>query len=50
LGADHVVNYATEDMKASVEKFTNGKFVDVIYEVVGGDVFDKVTEIHVFFC
>jgi NADPH2:quinone reductase len=42
LGADFVVNYAKEDMKEKISQFTNGKFVDVVYEVVGGDVFDKV--------
>jgi len=41
VGADYVINYATQDMKEEVNKITNGKFADVIYEIVGGDVFEK---------
>jgi len=41
LGADHLVNYEKEDLKDAVGKITNNKFVDVIYEPVGGDIFEK---------
>jgi len=41
LGADYTVNYATEDLKEAVGKITNNKFADVVYELVGGDVFEK---------
>lgn len=41
LGADYTINYEKEDLKEEVGKITNNKFVDVIYEPVGGDVFEK---------
>merc|ERR1719326_363423 len=41
LGADAVVNYKTEKMKEAVDKITGGAFCDVIYDPVGGDVFDQ---------
>ena len=34
-GADVVINYTTEDLKATVKKLTNNKGVDVIYDPVG---------------
>ena len=69
LGADHVVNYATEDLKQrtvistygwegdelvsgltlpalGVQEITDGKFVDVVYEVVGGNIFKEVPFIY----
>jgi len=36
-GADEVINYSTEDLKARVKELTGGKGVDVIYDPVGGD-------------
>lgn len=42
LGADHCVNYARENLKERVSEITNGHMADVIYEPVGGDIFDKV--------
>ncbi|WP_262689607.1 NADPH:quinone oxidoreductase family protein [Kordiimonas aestuarii] len=36
-GADHVINYSNEDVKARVKEITEGKGVDVIYDPVGGD-------------
>merc|ERR1711972_974857 len=41
LGADHVVNYGKESLKDAVGKITEGAFCDVIFEPVGGDVFDQ---------
>ncbi len=35
-GADQVINYDTEDLKAKIKELTNGKGVDVIYDPVGG--------------
>jgi NADPH:quinone reductase len=32
LGADHVVNYATDDLHGEVMKFTQGRGVDVLYD------------------
>lgn len=40
-GADHLVNYSREKLKDAVGEITNGAFCDVIYEVVGGDIFDQ---------
>lgn len=39
-GADHVVNY-TEGFRDQVKELTGGKGADVIYDPVGGDVFDE---------
>ena len=36
LGADHVINYATEDLRERVKAITGGKGVDVVYDPVGG--------------
>ena len=36
LGADHVVNYATEDLRERIKEITGGKGVDVVYDPVGG--------------
>lgn len=43
-GADHLINYR-EDMKwdKTVLELTNGKGADVVYDPVGGDVFDRST-------
>ncbi|TDI53298.1 MAG: NADPH:quinone oxidoreductase family protein [Acidobacteria bacterium] len=38
LGADHLVNYESEDLKSRVKELTNGNGVDVIYDPVGGDL------------
>jgi len=40
-GADHVINYEEEDFVAKVKEITGGKGADLIYDPVGGDVFDK---------
>ena len=36
-GADYLINYTTEDLKAKVKELTNGKGVDVIYDPVGAN-------------
>jgi NADPH2:quinone reductase len=41
LGADHVIDYTTEDFVPIVKEITGGHGADVIYDPVGGDVFDK---------
>lgn len=35
-GADEVINYATEDLRARVKALTNGRGIDVVYDPVGG--------------
>ncbi|MFO7264329.1 MAG: alcohol dehydrogenase [Bacillaceae bacterium G1] len=41
LGADHTVNYTSPDWDKQVLELTNGAGVDVILEMVGGEVFRK---------
>ena len=40
-GADEVINYLTQDFEAEVKRLTNNAGVDVVYESVGKDTFDK---------
>lgn len=40
-GADDGIDYNAEDFVERVKQLTNGKGADVIYDSVGGDVFDK---------
>ncbi|KAJ3026010.1 UNVERIFIED_CONTAM: hypothetical protein HDU68_006345 [Siphonaria sp. JEL0065] len=39
-GADHVILYRDQDVKAEVLKITNGKGVQVVYDGIGKDTFD----------
>ena len=39
-GADHLINYRTEDLRERVKAVTDGRGADVIYDPVGGDIFD----------
>jgi NADPH2:quinone reductase len=39
-GADHLVDYGSEDVKTRVRELTHGNGADVVYDPVGGDVFD----------
>lgn len=41
LGADVVVDYTADDFVPVVKDVTQGRGADVIYDSVGGDVFDK---------
>ena len=40
-GADHVINYATEDFSESVRKITGGKGIQVIFDSIGGNTTRK---------
>lgn len=42
LGADDGINYATQDLVAEVRRLTAKRGVDVIFEHVGGTVFEKL--------
>jgi NADPH2:quinone reductase len=44
LGADDVIDYQREDIAEFVRDATAGQGADVIYDPVGGDVFDKSTK------
>ncbi|TMJ33144.1 MAG: NADPH:quinone oxidoreductase family protein [Alphaproteobacteria bacterium] len=39
-GADHLIDYRTEDLRARVLALTEGRGADVIYDPVGGEAFD----------
>jgi 2-desacetyl-2-hydroxyethyl bacteriochlorophyllide A dehydrogenase len=41
LGMDHGVNHATDDIVDEVMRVTNGRGVDVVFEHVGGELFQK---------
>jgi NADPH:quinone reductase len=43
-GADHVILYSREDFAAETRKITGGKGVNVVYDSVGKDTFDKSLE------
>lgn len=47
-GADVVIDYRSEDFVARVKAETRGKGADVIYDPVGGDVFDGSTRCIAF--
>lgn len=40
-GADHLINYAKNGFRDEVLALTDGRGVDVIFDPVGGDVFDQ---------
>mgnify|MGYP001492789382 CR=1 FL=1 len=42
-GADYLVNYSDGDLKTKIKELTNGKGVDVVFDPVGGDLFDQAT-------
>jgi NADPH2:quinone reductase len=41
LGADHAINYKTQDFVTEVKTATGGKGVEVILDMVGGDYVDR---------
>ncbi|BBX63304.1 NADPH:quinone oxidoreductase [Mycobacterium saskatchewanense] len=41
LGAQDVINYATEDLREQVMNLTGGAGVDVVFDPVGGNLFDQ---------
>lgn len=40
-GADHLVNYTTEDLRARIKEITGNKGVDVIYDPIGGKLAEQ---------
>ena len=38
LGAEHLVNYSTEDLRQRLKEITGGRGVDVVYDPVGGSL------------
>jgi len=41
MGADHLIDYKTEDIRERAKIFTDGRGVDAVYDPVGGDAFDS---------
>jgi NADPH:quinone reductase-like Zn-dependent oxidoreductase len=41
LGMDHGVNHATQDVVTEVVRLTDGRGVDLVFEHVGGDLFQR---------
>ena len=41
LGADHLIDYTTEDLRERLEEISGGKGVDVVYDPVGGDMTEQ---------
>ena len=39
-GADHLIDYRQEDIRERVKALTDGRGADVVFDPVGGDVFD----------
>ncbi|MBB3066358.1 NADPH:quinone oxidoreductase family protein [Limibacillus halophilus] len=39
-GADASIDYRTDDLRAAVKDMTDGRGVDVVFDPVGGDIFD----------
>lgn len=39
-GADEVINYSSQDLKETVKALTDGRYADVIFDPVGGEIFD----------
>lgn len=38
MGADHTINYVTDNLRDRIKEITGGKGVDVVYDPVGGDM------------
>jgi NADPH2:quinone reductase len=48
LGADHAINYKTKDFAEEVKTLTDGRGANVIFDPVGGDVYDRSTKCIAF--
>jgi NADPH2:quinone reductase len=48
LGADHAINYKIQDFIEEVKRITDQHGADVIFDPIGGDVFDKSTKCIAF--
>lgn len=40
-GADHLINYSTQDLRARIKEVTNDKGVDVVYDPIGGSLAEQ---------
>jgi NADPH:quinone reductase-like Zn-dependent oxidoreductase len=41
LGADDLINYRTQDFVEEIKRLTNKRGVDIVFEHIGGEVFEK---------
>ena len=48
LGADHALNYKAQDFVEEVKKTTGGHGADVVFDPIGGDVYDRSTKCIAF--
>jgi NADPH2:quinone reductase len=48
LGADEVIDYASEDVVARVKEITGKRGADVVFDPVGGDIFDLSRRVVAF--
>lgn len=48
LGADEVIDYSSEDLIARVKEITDKRAADVIFDPVGGDIFDASRKVVAF--
>jgi NADPH:quinone reductase len=48
LGADHAINYKAQDFVEEVKTLTGGRGANVIFDPVGGDVYDRSTKCIAF--
>ena len=48
MGADHAINYKSHDFAEEVKKLTDGRGADVVFDPVGGDVYDRSTKCIAF--
>lgn len=44
-GADHLINYSEQDLRETVKKLTAHRGVDIVYDPVGGDLFDQASRL-----
>jgi NADPH2:quinone reductase len=40
-GADHLINYSTDDLRARIKEITGDKGVDVVYDPIGGAIAEQ---------
>lgn len=48
MGAEEVIDYSSEDLVARVKELTGGRGADVIFDPIGGDVFDASRRVAAF--
>ncbi len=48
MGADHAINYKSHDFAEEVKKLTGGRGADVVFDPIGGDVYDRSTKCIAF--